>query len=388
MNICHVITRMIVGGAQENTLFTIVGHIEKGHRVTLLTGPSPGPEGELLKNSDFPDFEIVEVPDLCRELSPVKDLKAWRFMRDFFIERKFDVVHTHSSKAGVLGRAAAWSAKVPFVCHTVHGQAFHPYETGWRNSLYKMSERWAAKRSHKIYAVAQAMIDQCVEAGVAPREKYKVVYSGMDIDAFMSAKREPDLRRKLGIPENARVIGAVARLFPLKGYEYFIPAAAAIAEKYPDAHFLIVGNGPMREEMDRDLAKRGLTEKFSFSGLVPPDQVCRYIAQMDILMHLSLREGLPRSIVQALACAKPAISFELDGAPEVILPGQTGYLARPENTDDVIEAINKLMADPDWAERMGQNGRDLVKDRFPWRRMADILEQEYLENLKELGHPQ
>jgi glycosyltransferase involved in cell wall biosynthesis len=388
MNICHVITRMIVGGAQENTLYTIVGHIEKGHSVTLLTGPSPGPEGELLKNSDFPDFEIVEVPGLCRELNPIKDYKAWKFMRDFFKERKFDVVHTHSSKAGVIGRAAAWSAKVPFVCHTVHGQAFHPYETGWRNSLYKASERWAAKRSHKIYAVAQAMIDQCVEAKVAPREKYKVVYSGMDIDLFMSAKREPELRKELGIPENARVIGAVARLFPLKGYEYFIPAAAAIAAKYPDAHFLIVGNGPMREAMDKDLAERGLTDKFSFSGLVPPTQVCRYIAQMDILMHLSLREGLPRSLVQALACAKPAISFELDGAPEVIHPGETGYLARPENTDDVIRSIDKLMADPDLAERLGQNGRELVKDRFPWRTMADILEQEYLENLKELGYPQ
>ena len=385
MKICHVITRMIVGGAQENTLFTIVGHIEKGHEVTLLTGPSPGPEGELLKHSDFPDFEIVEDPNLCRELSPVKDLKSWKFMRNFFKERNFDVVHTHSSKAGVIGRAAAWSARVPFVCHTVHGQAFHPYENGWRNALYIMSERWAAKRCHKIYAVAQAMIDQCVEANIAPQEKYKVVYSGMDIDKFMSATREPELRKELRIPEKARVIGAVARLFPLKGYEYFVPAAAEIAKRYPDTHFLIVGNGSMREEMDRDIAALGLTDRFSFAGLVPPDQVCRYIAQMDILMHLSLREGLPRSLVQALACAKPAISFELDGAPEVIIPGQTGYLAEPENTEEVIEAVDKLLSAPDQARAMGEYGRELVKYQFSWRKMADILEEEYISNLKGMG---
>ena len=217
-----------------------------------------------------------------------------------------------------------------------------------------MSEHWAAKRCHKIYAVAQAMIDQCVEANVAPREKYKVVYSGMDIDKFMSATREPELRKDLKIPENARVIGAVARLFPLKGYEYFVPAAAEIAKRYPDTHFLIVGNGSMREDMDRDIAAQGLTDRFSFAGLVPPDQVCRYIAQMDILMHLSLREGLPRSLVQALACAKPAISFELDGAPEVIIPGRTGYLAEPENTEEVIEAVDKLLSAPEQAMAMGE----------------------------------
>ena len=107
MKICHVITRMIVGGAQENTLFTIVGHIQKGHEVVLITGPSPGPEGELLKNSEFPEFEIIEIPNLVRKMNPIKDYKAYREMKKIFMERKFDVVHTHSSKAGVLGRAAS-----------------------------------------------------------------------------------------------------------------------------------------------------------------------------------------------------------------------------------------------------------------------------------------
>ncbi len=383
MKICHVITRMIVGGAQENTLFTIIGHLEKGHEVVLVTGPSPGPEGELLAKQDVPEFEIVEIPSLVRELSPVADFKTYRDLRDFFRERKFDVVHTHSSKAGVIARAAAWKAKVPFIVHTVHGQAFHRNEKAWKNKLFIAMERWAAKRCHKIYAVAQAMIDQCVEAKVAPPEKYMVVYSGMELEPFLNSKPEPELRKQLGIPEKARVIGTVARLFPLKGYEYFIPAAAELAKKYPDIHFLIVGNGIMKEDMDRQIAELGLTDKFSFAGLVSPHEVYRYIAQMDVLAHLSLREGLPRAVVQTLASGKPAVGYNLDGTPEVVINGKTGFVTEPEEVDAIVDAVSKIFDTPGLAKEMGENGRELVKNRFGWRTMSDILEKEYLQGLKD-----
>ncbi len=382
MKICHVITRMIVGGAQENTLFTIVGHIQKGHEVVLITGPSPGPEGELLKNSEFPEFEIIEVPSLIREMNPVKDYLAYRELKKIFTERKFDVVHTHSSKAGILGRAAAWNAEVPFVTHTVHGQAFHAYEKAWKNFLYITAERWAAKRCHKIYAVAQAMIDQCVKAKVAPREKYKVVYSGMEIDKFLNSKPEPELREKLGIPEGVKVIGAVSRLFPLKGYEYFLPLAHAVNSVCHDVHFLIVGDGALREWMEKQIADVGLTSHFHFAGLVPPDEVYRYIALMDILAHLSLREGLPRCVVQALASGKPALGFKLDGTPEVVIDGETGYCANAKDVKTVIASAVHLLSNPDLARKMGENGKKMVAEKFNWHKMADILEEEYLEHLK------
>jgi len=382
LKICQVITRMIVGGAQENTLFTIIGHLQKGHEVVLLTGPSPGPEGQLLQKADFPDFEVVEMPSMVREINPLLDFKAYFEMKKFFRERKFDVVHTHCSKAGIIGRVAAWNAGVPLVVHTVHGQAFHPYEKPWKNYMFKASERWAAKHCHHIFTVAQAMIDQCVQSGIAPAEKYSVVYSGMEINKFLNSKPEPELRQQLGIPENVKVIGAVARLFPQKGYEYFIPAAGKIVEKYPDTHFLIVGNGTMREAMDRQLKAMGLTDHFHFAGLIPPDQVYRYIAHMDILLHLSLHEGLPRAVVQALASGKPAIGFALDGTPEVITDNQTGFLAIPENVDSVVEGVLKILGDPALAEQMGRNGKQLVAQKFDWHYMADVLEQEYYRLLK------
>ena len=382
MKICHVITRMIVGGAQENTLFTVVGHIQKGHEVVLITGPSPGPEGELLKNSDFPKFEIIELPELVREMNPKKDYLAYKELKKIFAERKFDVVHTHSSKAGIIGRAAAWKAEVPFVAHTVHGQAFHTYEKSWKNLFYIAAERWAAKRCHKIYAVAQAMIDQCVEAKVALREKYKVVYSGMEIGDFLNSKPEPELRKKLGIPEDVKVVGTVSRLFPLKGYEYFLPVAYSIAKICPDVHFLIVGDGSLRQWMDEKIARIGMTDKFHFAGLVPPGEVYRYIALMDILIHLSLREGLPRCVVQALASGKPAIGFKLDGTPEVVIDGKTGYCAPAKDVKTVMASAVHILSDSELAQKMGENGKKMVAEKFNWHKMADILEEEYLKHLK------
>ena len=379
LRICHVITRMIVGGAQENTLLTIRGHREAGQECELVTGPSPGREGELLKQSVNAGLKVTVFPELVRELSVADDLKAYFRLKRYFRENRFDVVHTHSSKAGIIGRLAARAAHVPVVVHTVHGQAFHPHEKAYRNRLYILLERLAARYSDRIFAVAQAMIDQCVAAKVAPRELYKVVYSGMDTQRFAGAKRDPELRRRLGIPEDARTIVTVARLFPLKGYEFVLPAAERIAARYRDTHFLIVGDGPMHDELAAKIRAAQLEERFHFAGLVPPDAVADYLAQGELLWHLSLREGLPRAVVQALACGIPAVGFALDGTPEVLENGETGFAVEPESVDAVVAATERLWDDDDARVRMGAAGRERVLRQFDWRRMAEILLAEYRE---------
>ncbi len=378
LRICHVITRMIVGGAQENTLLTIKGHLASGHHVELATGPSPGREGKLLENTGMPEFPIVEFPDMVRELSPLHDLKAFFALKKYFKAGKFDVVHTHSSKAGILGRIAARAAGVPVVVHTVHGQAFHPYQSKLKNRLFIFLERFAAKYCDKIYAVAQAMIDQCVEAKVAPREKYMVVYSGMDTTAFDSAVREKTLREKLSIPENTQTICTVARLFHQKGYEFVIPAAEKVLEKNPDVHFLFVGDGPMYDELNSYLKSKNIDKNFHFAGLVPPSEVCRYIAQSDLLWHLSLHEGLPRAVVQALATGIPAIGFALDGTPEVIINGETGYTTAAEDVEAVTDRTLELFQNDDLRRSMGARGKEKVLKQFDWQLMADILEKEFI----------
>ena len=379
LRICHVITRMIVGGAQENTLLTIRGHREAGQYCELVTGPSPGREGELLKQSVNDGLKVTVFPELVRELAPVTDLRAYFKLKKYFREHRFDVVHTHSSKAGIIGRFAARAAGVPVVVHTVHGQAFHPHEKWYRNKLYIFLERLAARKCDRIFAVAQAMIDQCVAAKVAPREKYQVVYSGMDTRRFASARRDPELRRRLGIPEDARTIVTVARLFPLKGYEFVLPAAKRIAAERPDTHFLIVGDGPMYDELQARLRADGMAERFHFAGLVPPDAVADYLAQGELLWHLSLREGLPRAVVQSLACGVPAVGFALDGTPEVLENGVTGFAVAPESVDEVVRATKMVWDDEALRRRMGDAGRRRVLEQFDWRRMAEILLREYRE---------
>lgn len=381
MKICHVITRMIVGGAQENTLYTIRGHLEKGHEVTLVTGPTAGPEGKLLVSFSPPGMKLVEIPSLLRPIAPYKDWQCLRTLTAFFRTHHFDVVHTHSSKAGILGRIAARHAGVPYVVHTVHGQAFHPYQSTGKNALYIAAEWLAAKYCDRIYAVCAAMIDQCVKAGVAPRDKYQVVYSGMDLQSFVHARRDSALRAKLGIPGNAPVIGTVARLFELKGHDHLIAAAPQIVAAHPNVRFLFVGDGNLKPQLTQRIRQLGLSEHFIFAGLVPPAQVPDYIAQMDLVAHLSLREGLPRACVQSLAAAIPVVAYPLDGTPEVVLDGQTGLLAPPGDTDAIARHINTLLSDSAMRKRFGSSGQQIVLSRFDWHRMADILEADYLQGL-------
>ena len=382
ISICHVITRMIVGGAQENTLFSCIGQLRAGNRVVLVTGPSPGPEGELLSRISVPELEVVTIDEMVREISPWKDFKAYIKLKKYFREQKFDVVHTHSSKAGIIGRLAAQAAKVPCIVHTVHGQAFHEYEKPWKNFIYKLSERIAGYPSDRIYAVAQAMIDQCIKAHIAPPEKYQVVYSGMDIEAFLNAKRNEKLRSELNLPENAPVIATLARLFELKGYDDVMKAFPLVLAQVPDAHLLIIGDGILRENLEAEARAGGFADRVHFAGLISPDKVPDYLIQADILWHLSLREGLPRSVVQALACGIPACGYQLDGTPEVILNGVTGCCVPPRQLEVIARETARLLQDPAARTELGTAGRELVRERFDKDRMAEILLRDYLNILK------
>ena len=205
-----------------------------------------------------------------------------------------------------------------------------------------------------------------------------VVYSGMDTTAFANAAREEELRRELGIPADARTIVTIARLFHQKGYEYVIPAAEKVLQEMPDVHFLFVGDGPMYDELNAHLKAKNIDKNFHFAGLIPPNEVCRYLAQADLLWHLSLHEGLPRAVVQALATGIPAIGFALDGTPEVILNGETGYTTAAEDIDAVTKYTLELFSDEEKRRKFGARGKELVLRQFDWQLMADILEAEFL----------
>lgn len=380
MKVVHIITRLILGGAQENTLLTVEDqHRDWQDQVTLITGPAIGPEGSLIERAEQGGLDLRIVPEMRRSIHPWRDWVSYRRIKQLLREIKPDVVHTHSSKAGVIGRAAAWKLKIPVV-HTVHGPAFHPFQSRLSYQLFRAAEVWAAKRCNLMVSVCDAMTDQYVAAGVAPREKFVTVYSGMEVEPFLNPPRTPEVVRKdLGFEPRHIVVGKIARLFHLKGHEYVISAASEIAEAFPDVRFLFVGDGLLRSHLERRIADAGLTGKFVFTGLVPPEKVPELIGAMDIVVHASLREGLARVLPQGLIAGKPIVSYDVDGAREVCLPDVTGFLLPPESVDSLADAVKKLAADPELRQRMGETGRARFTEQFKHQTMTRRLRELYAE---------
>ncbi len=377
--VAHVITRLIIGGAQENTIFTAEGLRKTyGYDVTLLTGPPLGPEGSLLEGAWRKSVRCILLPQMRRAVNPVRDAIALAQLYSIFRREKYDIVHTHSSKAGILGRLAAGLAGVKVIVHTIHGLPFHRYQGRLSNLLYIFFERLAAKVSTKIVCVADAMAEQAVAAHVAPRSEFTTIYSGMDLDAFLQspALRERT-RHELGVRGEGLVIGMISRLFPLKGHEYLFAASGEIVRRFPSTRFLLVGDGILREKFNRTLQELGLAERFIFAGLVRPERIPEMISAMDILVHTSLREGLAKALPQAMACGKPVVSFNVDGAREVVKDGVTGYLVEPKDVQGLTSALSRLLLDAGLRDRMGRNGRRLVEPAFRKELMVEKINALY-----------
>ena len=376
----HVITRMIVGGAQENTLFNCLDLVRDfGDEVKLITGPSEGAEGKLLAQTDTQGLLIDLNPLLIRSISPLHDYRALQALKAAIRDWRPDVVHTHSAKAGLLGRAAAWSCRVPFVVHTVHGAPFHPFQRRASRWFFILCERWAAKRCHHMISVADAMTDLMVKAKVAKQEKFTTIYSGMDVEPFLrSADNRESVRKQLGFLPSDVVFGKIARLFHLKGHQYIIEAAEQVCRNQPNAKFLFVGDGILREQFTAEIAKRGMQNRFVFTGLVPPAQVPDLIGAMDVLVHTSFREGLARALPQALISGKPVISYDIDGAREVVLNGTTGFLIPPKEIDSLANAMNTLANSAQMRNELGQKGRELFTEQFRHENMTQKIRKLYL----------
>ncbi|HUU94225.1 MAG TPA: glycosyltransferase family 4 protein [Phycisphaerae bacterium] len=381
MHICHVITRLIVGGAQENTLLTCEGLDARGHRVTLISGPTGGPEGSLVERARRGGYEFIELRELIRAVNPWMDARARRYLRMEFDRLRPEVVHTHSSKAGILGRFAARDARVPIVVHTVHGMSFNRTQPWVVRKLYAWLERKAAHRTHALVAVADAMIAQSVAAGICSAEKMQTIYSGMEVEHFdPSVCDRAAVRTQWGIAEadDVVVVGTIARLFRNKGYEQLLPIMAAAAQREPRLRFVWIGDGAQRARYQSELVRLGLTERTTLTGLVPPGQIRQLLAGFDILAHTSQWEGLPRTVVQAALMRVPSVAFNIDGTPEVITDGQTGRLVPLNDTAGFTTALLELAGNGDTRARMGQDGRAACLERFDWRRMVDQLEALYL----------
>jgi len=375
MKIVHVITRLILGGAQENTILTCEGLHARGHDVTLITGPALGPEGELETRAQAGGYEVIVLDDLRREIHIGRDARSYRRLRDLLRELSPDVMHSHSSKAGILARRAAAHVGGMKIVHTIHGLPFHPFQNLFTNRLYVMLERQAAKRSNAIISVADAMTQQALAAGVGRPEQYTTIYSGMEIEPYLTRPAAADhFRRELRLDRNAVLVTQISRLAELKGHEYIIAAARHIAD--PRVHFCFVGDGHWRPRVENWIRAAGLTGRFHLTGLLPPDRIPEIMHASDIVVHASLREGLARAIPQAMLAGKPVISFDVDGASEVV-DTDTGILLPPRDVAGLQFAIETLATSPPLRATLGRAAQARCRERFDHHVMVEQIERLY-----------
>ncbi|MFH1078818.1 MAG: glycosyltransferase family 4 protein [Pseudomonadota bacterium] len=362
----HVITRFDKGGSAENTYLTVRGLDKERYDVCLIRGLSQesrmsrqeatGAEGNLAE-AEKSGVRIITIPELVRNIAPVKDLKAFfRLMRIFRHENP-DIVHTHTSKAGILGRWAAYLlAKRPIIIHTPHGHTFWGYFNRWETFAFIFFERLTARITDHIITLTGQERKDHLRFAVAAEEKFTVIHSGVDLRNFLDAFVDPaKMKEKLGIPQNSFVVGTVGRLTPVKGQKYLIEAAAKVIQQEHNSLFVFLGDGELLAGFAETASVLGIKDHLRFLGWRP--DVADVMSTFDVFVLPSLNEGMGKVIVEAMAMGKPVIASDVGGIPDLVVHGENGLLVPPADSEALVHAILDLYENHDKRRSMGEAGK-------------------------------
>ncbi|MCG3174757.1 MAG: D-inositol-3-phosphate glycosyltransferase [Myxococcota bacterium] len=388
-HVVHIITMLELGGAQQNTLYTCE-HLDRGR---FSVGLAYGPGGILNPDAGrIPALERREIPDLLREINPIRDFRAFVALRDWLRAEKARtrlplVAHTHSSKAGVLGRAAAKAAGADVIIHSIHGFGFHDFMPPARKAFYIGLERAAAPVTDFFIAVSRENADTAVRLGLCAPDRVRVIHSGIPIREFQldEAARKSErsrIRAELGLSEKTPVAGFIGNMKPQKCPTDFVKVARIVRRKLPDAHFFIAGDGPLRPEVEKLIAEYGLQDCFHLLGW--RRDVPGLFAAMDVFCLTSLWEGLPRVFPQAMAAGAPVVGTAVNGGPEAIIHGENGYLCKPGDVEGLASHLYELLNQKPKRQLMGERGRARVRE-WDIDQMVRDQEELYLQLLREKG---
>lgn len=370
----HVITRLCQGGAQENTFHTVRLANRERFEVDLISGPTEGSEGSIEPQIEQAGIDILRVPHLVRPVAPLDDWRALDELTGLFRERNYHIVHTHTSKAGLLGRIAARRAGVPAVVHTPHGHVFNGYFASPVTRAFIACERYAAKRTDRLIALTQRGLEEHLAKGVGTPDQWTVIFSGVDFSPFKEARlRRRAARRALGVESDDVLIGGVGRLEHVKGFTYFVKAAKAVAEVLPRARFVHAGDGALAPALHEEA--RPLGSRFAFLGL--RNDIPDIMAALDLFVLPSLNEGMGRVLLEAAAAGVPAVATYVGGVPEVVQDGQTGFLVPPAEAGAIAEKVILLARNSKLRERMGRRARERVVPHYGLEKMVERIEALY-----------
>lgn len=378
LKVLHLITHFAVGGATEPTI-TTCQHLDRSRFESLiLSGRTDAGQATMLPQAEAAGVRVEMLPSLRRPIRPWVDYQAYTDLVRRLRAERWDILHTHGSKAGVIGRLAAAKAGVPVIIHNVHGWGHHGHMRPWMRQVYIRAERRASLVTDRFLVDATANRDKGLADGIGRPDQYVTVYNGIDIARFRDVRVDRvALRESLGIPGGAPVVGTVGRLAPQKAPDDFVRMAAVIHEKRPDAHFVFVGGGPLEAQTAAQVAQAGLQSCVHLLGY--RDDVPELLRVFDVFALTSLWEGLPRVFAQAMCAGLPIVATNVDGAAEAIEDGENGFLLPPGRPAEQAALVLSLLNDPLRRAAMGRCGLDRVSPQFDERAMVRQIENIYLE---------
>jgi len=389
VKVIHIITRFDKGGSAENTFLTIRYLDKKRYGVILARGLSKesdlgAQEAQAVENNlaeaKRNGVRIVTIPELVRRIHPLYDLKAFVILIKIFREECPHIVHTHTSKAGLLGRWAAFFARIPIIVHTPHGHVFWGYFSRWKTLVFVFLERLTAHITDKIITLTEQEKRDHLRYNIASEDKFLHVHSGVDLNKFFNVSADPpEMKKNLAVPDNVLVVGTTGRLTSVKGHRYLIEAAKEIVAIKPDINFLFLGDGELQEELEKMASELNIRENVVFLGWRP--DVAEVMSMFDIFVLPSLNEGMGRVLVEAMALAKPIVASNIGGIPDLIMQGKNGLLVPVADPQALASGIEFLMTNPKKRGEMGSAGKKIAAD-YGVDSMMQKIDQLYLELLK------
>lgn len=375
--VVHVITRLDLGGAQHNTLYTW-SHLDAARFDALLVCGLGGPlEGRAIDaRAKDGKRRLRWLPSLVREVSPGHDLLALLQLWNLFLAERPDVVHTHSSKAGILGRLAAKLAGVPVIVHTYHGFGFNDYQPHLVKRLYVALERLCCRFTHAIVFVSKANEDYARRHGLGDPARYHLIRSGVALAGY-PARVENKGRRKteLGLGMHKPLVLSIGNLKPQKNPADFVAMAQRVSARLPETEFVFVGDGPLRQRLEFQVIAHGLSNRVKLPGW--RQDTAELLALADVFVMTSLWEGLPRALVEALKSGVPAVCYAADGVVDVLQDGANGYVVAPRDVNALSERVCALLQDDALRREMGRRAAASIGPEFDIDVMVRAQERLY-----------
>ena len=384
IKVIHVITRFDKGGSAENTFITVRDLDKARYDVVLVKGASPpGNSGDLEIEAVQANVNTVRrhhvrlicLRHLVRDLQPFSDLATFFSLLRIFRREKPHIVHTHTSKAGILGRWAAWFCRVPIIVHTPHGHVFWGYFKSWQTRLFILLERWTAKVTTAIVTLTPQEKEDHIRFRIGPEEKITVIHSGVDLQTFQADLYQPsETKVLLGIPPEMTVVGTVGRLTLVKGQEVLIRAASELIRRGEKIFLVLLGDGELRRDLEELSLRLDIAEFVRFLGWQP--DVARVMAAFDIFCLPSRNEGMGKVLVEAMAMGKPIIASSVGGIPDIVRSGENGILVPVGDAAAWAEAIIRLCRDSEKRRRMGDAGMQMAP-RYNSEEMIKRIDRMY-----------